>query len=106
MEAKKKTNSLINPNWSKQQKILYFLWLDEQVMSYWSLYLDLKMSLPDDQFWAKEDIKRLNSYLELIEYFETYQKEITQQFNYNQIDQFVKEHPEICKSFSFFRFLT
>ena len=105
-KTKKKTNSLINPSWTKKQKILYFLWLDEQVMTYWSLYLDLKMTLPDDQFWPDEEIKKLNTYLELIEYFETYQKEITKQFNYDQIDEFVKQHPNICKSFNFFRFFS
>ena len=103
---KKETNSIINPNWSVKEKIIYFLWLDEQVMIYWSLYLELKMSLPDELFWPEEDIKKLNNYLELIEYFEHYQKEITKEFSYNQIDDFVKKHPNICKSFSFFRFLS
>ena len=100
----KKTNSLINPNWTKEQKMLYFLWLDEQVMNYWSLYLDLKMSLSDDDFWSHEDIEKLNTYLELIEYFEEYQKEITSQYTYDEIDNFVKDNPKICDSFTFFRF--
>ena len=104
MKAKKKTNRLLNPNWTKQQKMIYFLWLDEQVMHYWSLYLDLKMSLPDDDIWSKEDIEKLSSYLELIEYFEEYQKEITSEYSYNEIDTFVRSNPKICDSFTFFRF--
>jgi hypothetical protein len=82
------------------------LWLDEQVMIYWSLYLDLKMSLPDDDFWSDEDIEKLNDYLELIDHFESYQKEITKQFSYEEIDEFVKKHPDVCKSFTFFRFFS
>ena len=106
METKnqKKTNSLINVSWTKDQKMIYFLWLDEQVMHYWSLYLDLKMSLPDDEFWPHEDIEKLNKYLELIEYFEEYQKEITSEYTYEEIDMFVKNNPKICDSFTFFRF--
>ncbi len=103
-KKEKKTNSLINVSWTKDQKMIYFLWLDEQVMHYWSLYLDLKMSLPDDEFWPHEDIEKLNKYLELIEYFEEYQKEITSEYTYEEIDMFVKNNPKICDSFTFFRF--
>lgn len=103
-KIQKKTNKLINPKWTKEEKMLYFLWLDEQVMNYWSLYLDLKMSLPDNDFWPHEDIEKLNTYLELIEYFEEYQKEITSEYTYDEIDSFVKDNPKICDSFTFFRF--
>ena len=84
-KIQKKTNKLINPKWTKEEKMLYFLWLDEQVMNYWSLYLDLKMSLPDNDFWPHEDIEKLNTYLELIEYFEEYQKEITSEYTYDEM---------------------
>ena len=63
----KKTNSLINPDWSKKQKILYFLWLDDQVMTYWSLYLDMKCGLPMHDFWTEEDMEKLDGYLQTIE---------------------------------------
>ena len=105
-ERKKKTNSLINPDWSKKQKILYFLWLDDQVMTYWSLYLDMKCLLPSDESWSPEDIKKLNDYLQIIEYFEKYQSEVVAEYTYGEIDQFIKDNPDICKNFTFFRFFS
>lgn len=104
-ENKKKTNELINPNWTKKEKLVYFLWLDEQVMNYWSYYLDLKFSLPNDEPWPKPVIQKLNEYLEAIEYFEKFQKEISKEFKYREIDQFAKDHPELCSEYTFFKFL-
>ena len=108
MESKneKKTNKLINPSWTKKQKMLYFLWLDDQVMTYWSRYLDLKHTLPDGDFWPKEAVKELDDCLVVIEYFEKYQKEISDEYPYEEIDKFVRAHPEICKNFTFFRFFS
>jgi len=105
-KKQKKTNRLINPSWTKRQKILYFLWLDDQVMTYWSKYLDLKHSLPCDDFWSKESIKELDDCLVIIEHFEKYQQEISSEYSYEEIDEFVKTHPGICKNFNFFRFFS
>ena len=105
-KEQKKTNELINPNWTKKQKLLYFLWLDDQVMTYWSRYLDLKHNEPEDEIWSKEYIRKLDDCLLVIDHFEAYQKQITDEFTYEQIDQFVRENPEICKNFSFFRFFS
>jgi len=102
----KKTNSLINPEWSKQQKILYFLWLDDQVMTYWSLYLDMKCDLPIHDFWTKEDMEKLDGYLQIIEHFEKYQGELILEHTYEEIDEFVRCNPDLCKNFSFFRFFS
>ena len=108
MEAKnkKKTNKLINPNWTKTQKLLYFLWLDDQVMTYWSRYLDLKHNEPEDDYWSKEYIKKLDDCLIAVDYFETYQKEISDEYPYEEIDKFVRENPDMCKNFAFFRFFS
>jgi len=106
IKDEKKTNSLINPEWSKKQKILYFLWLDDQVMTYWSKYLDLKHSFPDGSFWSKEDMKSLDDCLIAIEYFEKFQQEISDEYSYKEIDDFVRSNPSICKSFTFFRFFS
>jgi len=102
----KKTNSLINADWSKQQKMLYFLWLDDQVMTYWSLYLDMKCDLPTHDFWTKEDMEKLDGYLQTIEYFERYQGELILEYTYEEIDEFVRSNPDICKNFTFFRFFS
>ena len=102
----KKTNSLINPDWSKKQKILYFLWLDDQVMTYWSLYLDMKCGLPMHDFWTEEDMEKLDGYLQTIEYFESYQSELILEYTYEEIDEFVKNNLNMCKSFTFFRFFS
>ena len=104
LKNQRKTDRLINPNWSKSQTIIYFLWLDDQVMAYWSLYLDMKCQLPFGDFWTAPDTKTLSGYLQIIEHFEGYQKEILEIYTYHDIDQFIKDNPDICKNFNFFRF--
>ena len=101
---KKATNRLIDPELSKTQKMIYFLWLDEQIMNYWSLYLDMKCSLPENALWTNKDMVALGDYLEVIEYFEKYQQEITNEFSYEEIDEFVRNNPHLCEKYKFFAF--
>ena len=101
-----KTNNIVSPKWTKKQKILYFLWLDEQIMFFWGLYLDKKYELPDDDFWSEEEKEELDEYLKTIEYFEDHQSELVDEYSYEEIDEFIKRNPVLCKNFTFFRFFT
>ena len=105
-KSQRKTERLINPSWSKKQMILYFLWLDDQIMTYWALYLDIKGQLPTDDSWVIEEQAKLDGYLQIIEHFEKYQSEIMETYTYEDIDRFIRDNPDICKNFTFFRFFS
>ena len=90
---------------NKKNRILYFLWLDDQIMHYWSIYVDLKFPPEETITIDKETQKKIDSCLSTIDYFENHQRAIKQGITYQEIDHFVQENPSLCCEYLFFRFM-
>lgn len=71
----------------KSHKIIYFLWLDDQVMELWSEYLNMKCYSGDDP----EEYERIQSKIEdkllLIDHFEMYLDALRLHLTYTEIDK-------------------
>jgi hypothetical protein len=74
---------------SDDHKIIYFLWLDDQVMELWSDYLILKSQAADYPPYDQKVEKQLQDKLALIDYFEMYLDALRLYIDYDQIDQWV-----------------
>ena len=77
---------------SKADKIVYFLWLDDQVMEIWSEYLNMKCFFSDD---SEEDEKlrvKMNKKLELVDYFELYLDALRLHITYDEIDAWASKN--------------
>jgi hypothetical protein len=88
---------------STDDKIVYFLWLDDQVMELWAEYLTMKCQAGVIEPIDLSLNDRMNSKLELIEYFEMYLDAIRLHVTYNQIDEWVTTH-DYSKKFIYNRF--
>ena len=74
---------------TKSQKIIYFLWLDDQIMQLWSDYLILKAQYEITTTPNQEIEKKINSRLELVDYFEMYLQAIRLHVTLNEIDDWI-----------------
>ena len=95
----------MNNKYTKKQKILYFLWLDDQVMMYWAQYVELKFQY-GKEVEPPDDIKiRLAELLNTIDHFETHQDVLKKELSYAEVDKFVRANPQLCKKYLYFAFL-
>jgi len=90
---------------TKSDRILYFLWLDDQIMHYWSIYVELKFPHDETSEVDRETQDKIDSCLKTIEYFEDRQRAIKQNITYSEIDKFVQQNPSLCCEYLFFRFM-
>ena len=71
---------------SKADKIIYFLWLDDQVMEIWSEYLNMKCFLADNSTQDKQHQEKMNKKLLLVDHFEMYLDALRLHITYDEID--------------------
>ena len=70
----------------KEEKIIYFLWLDDQVMELWSEYLNMKCFFGDNTEAEQEIQKKIDKKLVLVDYFEMYLDALRLHITYDEID--------------------
>ena len=95
----------MNNKYTKKQKILYFLWLDDQVMMYWAQYVELKFEHGENVDPPEHVKVKLSELLETIDHFETHQDILKKEITYADVDKFVRAHPQLCKKYLYFAFL-
>ena len=77
---------------SKEAKIVYFLWLDDQIMELWSDYLTLSALTGYDPSNDEYLQRKILSKLALIDYFEMYLEALRMHIDYNEIDSWIVEN--------------
>tara|TARA_R100000458_G_C8125862_1_gene142860 strand:- start:199 stop:510 length:312 start_codon:yes stop_codon:yes gene_type:complete len=99
-------NIKISPDMTKEQAILYYLFVDEQLLCAWWDYLDcwnymdkeLRLTKPDP-----ESQKRMNDLFTYVEYWENILDQLKKKISYEDIEDYIKENPHITKSYLFVR---
>ena len=71
---------------SQADKIVYFLWLDDQVMEIWSEYLNMKCFFGDNSEEDKKLQEKINKKLQLVDHFEMYLDALRMHLTYDEID--------------------
>jgi hypothetical protein len=77
---------------SKSDKIVYFLWLDDQVMELWSEYLNMKCFFGDNTEAEKSIQDKMNKKLQLVDYFEMYLDALRLYITYDEIDKWTMKN--------------
>ncbi len=97
----------ISPNLSKEEAILYYLFVDEQLMIAWWDYLDcwnyLDNELKLKDSYDPEFAKKIKELMEYVEYWENIANQLKKIVTYEDIEYYVKQHPNIKKSYLFAR---
>ena len=96
----------INPDMTKEQAILYYLFVDEQLLCAWWDYLDC-WNYIDQQLKEKEDKsefrKKMDDMLEYVEYWEGILDQLKKKVSYEDIEDYVRDNPDVTKSYLFVR---
>ena len=86
----------INPNMTKEQAILYYLFVDEQLLCAWWDYLDC-WNYVDKELQEKQNKpefqKRMDDMLEFVEYWEKVQDQLKKKISYQDIEEYVAKNP-------------
>ena len=91
---------------TKEQAILYYLFVDEQLLCAWWDYLDC-WNYIDQQLKEKEDKsefrKKMDDMLEYVEYWEGILDQLKKKVSYEDIEDYVRDNPDVTKSYLFVR---
>ncbi len=71
---------------TKKEKILYFLWIDDQVMDLWAQYLELKGYTYMTNEITNKNAQLAAEKLKLIEHYEQYMDALKLHITYKEID--------------------
>ena len=94
----------INSDMSKEQAILYYLFIDDQLMCAWWDYLDAWEQVRDNNL--AEDTKfrdKVMQTMAVVEYWEDILDQLKKLISYQDIEDYIRQHPEIKKSYLFMR---
>lgn len=96
----------INPNMTKEQAILYYLFVDEQLLCAWWDYLDC-WNYIDKELCEKEENpefkNKMHEIFAYVEYWEDILDQLKKKVSYQDIEDYVEANPHITKSYLFVR---
>jgi len=94
----------INKQMTKEQAILYYLLIDDQLTCAWFDYLDewsdhKKLNPESDSEFQKIQKETMIA----VEYWEDILDQLKDLVSYQDIEEYIRDHPEIKKSYLFVR---
>ena len=96
----------INKNLSKEQAILYYLFVDDQLLCAWFDYLDcwnyLDQGLKEKENKPEFQLK-MKELIIYVEYWENILDQLKKKVSYEDIEDYVRDNPNIAKSYLFVR---
>ena len=96
--------TIVNKQMTKEQAILYYLFVDDQLTCAWWDYLEewqeYKQTIPENNPQFQQI--QLET-MKAVEYWEDILDQLKKMISYEEIEDYIKEHPEIKKSYLFVR---
>ena len=94
----------INKQMTKEQAILYYLFVDDQLTCAWWDYLEeweehRQISPENNSGFQKVQLETIKA----VEYWEDILDQLKKIISYEDIEDYIKSHPEIKKSYLFVR---
>ena len=95
---------VINQNLTKEQAILYYLFVDDQLTCAWWDYLEEWEEFKQLNPESNSNFQRIQlETMDAVEYWEDILDQLRKLITYEDIEDYIKEHPEIKKSYLFVR---
>tara|TARA_A200000159_G_scaffold164559_1_gene194741 strand:- start:94 stop:417 length:324 start_codon:yes stop_codon:yes gene_type:complete len=76
----------------KDAKIVYFLWIDRQIMLLWADYLHLKCEIGEVPPYDEKLEHEISEKIKLIDHFEMYLDALRLHITYDEIDKWVEDN--------------
>jgi len=97
-------NTNIDKNMSKNQAVLYYLFVDEQLLCAWWDYLDAWDKIKEEELSESTEFReKVMQTMSVVEYWENILDQLKKIISYQDIEDYIREHPEIKKSYLFMR---
>jgi len=94
----------INKQMTKEQAILYYLFVDDQLTCAWWDYLEEWEEFKQLNPESNSNFQRIQlETMDAVEYWEDILDQLRKLITYEDIEDYIKEHPEIKKSYLFVR---
>ena len=94
----------INQQMTKEQAILYYLFVDDQLTCAWWDYLEEWEEFKQEAPESNGEFQKLQlETMEAVEYWEDILDQLKKLISYEDIEDYIKNHPEIKKSYLFVR---
>ena len=94
----------INSNMNKEQAILYYLFIDEQLLCAWWDYLEIWDEIKQDQLAESSEFReKMMQTMSAVEYWEDILDQLKKIITYEDIEDYIRENPNVTKSYLFVR---
>ncbi len=94
----------INLKMTKEQAILYYLFVDDQLTCAWWDYLEEWQDFKELATESNAEFQKVQlQTIKAVEYWEDILDQLKKMISYEEIEDYIKEHPEIKKSYLFIR---
>lgn len=100
----KLNRSIINSGLSKEQAILYYLFIDDQLLCAWWDYLEIWDEIKEEQIAENSEFReKMRQTMAAVDYWEDILDQLKKIITYEDIEDYIKENPHITKSYLFVR---
>ena len=97
---------VINKNLTKEQAILYYLFVDDQLLCAWWDYLeywDDYKKVTNEIYDDPDFVEKMNETMEAVEYWEDILDQLKKTITYEDIENYIASNPQIKKNYLFMR---
>ena len=94
----------IDPNMTMEQAILYYLFIDDQLLCAWWDYLDYwnDYKLIDDTAYDDpEFVKKQRAIMDVVDYWEAILDQLKLIVSYQDIEDYLRENPHVARNYLF-----
>jgi hypothetical protein len=95
---------IINKSLSKEQAILYYLFIDEQLLCAWWDYLEIWDDIKQEQEAESNEYReKIMQTMSVVEYWESILDQLKKIITYEDIEDYIRDNPSVTKSYLFMR---
>ncbi len=95
---------IISQQLSKEQAVLYYLFIDDQLLCAWWDYLDVWEVVKDSNLAESTEFReKMMQTMAAVEYWEEILDQLKKIVTYGDIEKYVRENPQVTKPYLFSR---
>ena len=94
----------ISENLTKEEAILYYLFIDDQLLCAWWDYLEAWELVKETELEESQEFKqKIDETMAAVNYWEEILHQLKKTITYEDIEEFVSQNPDVTKSYLFSR---
>ena len=96
--------TIVNKQMTKEQAILYYLFIDDQLLCAWWDYLEIWEEVKDSNLSESTEYReKVMQTMSAVEYWEEILDQLKKIISYEDIEDYISNNPNVTKSYLFSR---